>query len=91
MNAEEAPNVPAHEIAALYDLYNSTDGINWEWNRFFGGTKWNFTNPNPCNDTWVGVLCSDTLTADGELHVLKLLLSVFHLRGTLPESIANLT
>ena len=85
------PNVPEQKIAALYDLYFSTNGTNWEWNGYFGGMEWNFTDPKPCADLWMGITCSDDPTPDGDLHVLALSLYAYALRGTLPDSLCDLT
>lgn len=38
-------NIPDNERNALFDLYQSTNGINWNWkNETIYGLKWNFTN-----------------------------------------------
>jgi Leucine-rich repeat (LRR) protein len=83
-----AYNVPDTEIAALQDLYDATNGTFWNWHG--EGTKWNFTEANPCVDAWQGVNCSQ-VTADGFLHVTELVLYEYNLEGTIPPSIAQLT
>jgi len=67
--------IPQIECEALVDLYNSTDGTNWERNG-----NWNVTN-EPCG--WYGVLCSG--------HVTNLYLSVNQLSGTIPDSLGSLS
>jgi hypothetical protein len=81
-------NVPAYEISALSDLYQSADGDSWSWNQ--PGNKWNFTDADPCLDSWQGVTCSNNDTAS-TLHVLGLQLPNFHLVGYIPASLGNLT
>jgi len=43
-----SPNLPESEREALYDLYNSTNGDNWEF--YSGAVLWDFSDPNfnPC-------------------------------------------
>jgi Leucine-rich repeat (LRR) protein len=84
----DAANVPSTEIAALQDLFSSTNGNSWTWPDT--GNHWNFTNPNPCLDTWQGINCSTT-PLDGYLHVLQVKLDKFGLVGCLPASLEQLT
>ena len=85
-------NVPEYEIQALYDLYNATEGNEWQWDSSTqSGNPWQFTaNANPCSDDWLGVTCSST-PMNGYLHVIKLYLEHLNLVGYVPESIGNLT
>jgi Leucine-rich repeat (LRR) protein len=73
--AQVTPISPT-ECEALLDLYNSTNGINWD--RRDG---WNETN-TPCD--WYGVKCENT-------QVVKLNLSYNNLSGLLPDSLGNLS
>jgi uncharacterized protein YxeA len=34
-------NIPAEELSALYDLFNTTDGDSWQWKGSSG--RWNFS------------------------------------------------
>lgn len=48
---------------ALEDLYNSTSGPNWYWQKpySFYGIPWNFhglSSTNPCEERWQGLACS---------------------------------
>ena len=67
----------AMERAALVDLYNATDGDNWGTN-----TNWCTTYPV---DKWIGV------TTNEEGRVIKLRMAYLGLKGSIPESIGNLT
>lgn len=69
-------SIPASERAALIDLYNATDGPNWNFN-----TNWNTTNPV---STWQGV------TVEND-NVVSLNLSNQNLTGSLPNSLVDLT
>jgi Leucine-rich repeat (LRR) protein len=80
-------NVPDTEIAALQDLYDATNGDFWNWHG--EGNEWNFTDPNPCVDTWQGVNCSQ-VPSDGFLHVLDLNLNGYGLSGSIPGTIDQL-
>lgn len=86
-------NLPDNEFSALYDLYNSTNGLQWDWadESLQQGVPWNFSgNPNPCVDTWQGVNCSFDVLTD-EYHVQHLKLPAHNLVGRLPDSIQSLT
>jgi Leucine-rich repeat (LRR) protein len=76
-------------MTALYDLYNSTGGQNWEWNG--AGAEWTFTpTANPCQDLWQGVVCAlpSPYTTS---YVHQIALSQTNLVGTLPDSVGNFT
>jgi Leucine-rich repeat (LRR) protein len=81
-------SVPDTELAALQELYDTTNGDSWNW--YGEGNKWNFTDPNPCVDSWQGVNCSQT-PSGGFLHVTALGLNEYGLQGSIPLSIAQLT
>lgn len=68
--------VPALQLQALMDLYNSTGGANWNNN-----TNWGIGDPS----TWLGV------SVDVNGNVIYLNLASNNLVGTLPSSICNLT
>jgi Leucine-rich repeat (LRR) protein len=76
-------NIPPLERQALHDLYNSTDGSNWN---YYGGTHWNFSNPNanPCDIHWYGVICSV------EYHIIRLSVVSSNLIGAGPGTIGQL-
>eukprot|EP01032_Pedospumella_encystans_P015654 gene15654-17892_t len=83
-------SIPASELAALQDLYDATDGVNWVWSDD-PGIPWNFTNnPQPCRDNWQGVGCNYT-DPTSELHIVKIFLTSHNLLGTIPETIGNLS
>jgi Leucine-rich repeat (LRR) protein len=80
----------------LYDLYNSTNGVNWDWkidpHEDKDGVPWQFeTKENPCTSNWLGLYCKvvggPTL---GRFTVTKIELSTRNLQGQLPVSLATL-
>jgi Leucine-rich repeat (LRR) protein len=87
-SAEEVPNIPPYELNALYELYNSTAGVEWTWNEQ-PGVPWNFTqDANPCVDQWQGLSCTAVLT-DGFIHIATIWLNAHNLQGPVPKTIAN--
>lgn len=70
--------IPSSERAALVDLYQSTNGANWDQNE-----KW-LSSESEC--TWYGVTCDET-----QSNVVDLGLYYNNLDGTLPASIGNLS
>ena len=62
---------------ALLELYNSTEGAGWV-------TTWAI-DTDPCDDQWFGVNCL------GSPYVYELVLNENGLRGSLPNSIGDLT
>jgi Leucine-rich repeat (LRR) protein len=81
-------------MAALSDLYTSTQGPHWHWNISRQGVHWDFTgNPNPCQDEWSGLKCSAVVNVDGVDYqfVVALALPAHGLNGTLPASIGYLS
>jgi Leucine-rich repeat (LRR) protein len=83
------PNVPAYELQALQDLYDSANGDEWYWRPL--EPQWSFTqHVNPCAPVWQGLTC--TLPSPGTVYYIeKILLSGYNLNGTLPLSIGNFT
>eukprot|EP00295_Goniomonas_pacifica_P047535 CAMPEP_0175916486 /NCGR_PEP_ID=MMETSP0108-20121206/10872_1 /TAXON_ID=195067 ORGANISM="Goniomonas pacifica, Strain CCMP1869" /NCGR_SAMPLE_ID=MMETSP0108 /ASSEMBLY_ACC=CAM_ASM_000204 /LENGTH=212 /DNA_ID=CAMNT_0017239041 /DNA_START=15 /DNA_END=653 /DNA_ORIENTATION=- len=83
--------LPAPEVQALKDLYNSTGGPSWTHN-----TNW--LKGDPCENKWFGVVChppapqklSPKFLSDGQDHVYELSLAQNNLVGTLEESFGNL-
>ena len=65
------------EYQVLMDLYNSTDGENWN-------NKWDVGNNDLHLRMWYGVVIEDG-------HIIKLDLQNNNLNGTLPSSLSNLT
>lgn len=82
-------NIPYSEMLALSDFYQFTAGDHWEWRDDAYGTRWNFTHPAPCTDSWQGIKCEWGL--DDSYHVVNLTLSSYNLTGTLSDTISNLT
>lgn len=75
-DCNQQTNIPIEECEALVELYNSTDGSNWDNS---GG--W-LINPDPC--TWRGITCEGNF-----VHEIKLVSR--RLIGTLPSSMGNFT
>jgi Leucine-rich repeat (LRR) protein len=71
--------IPRDEREVLADLYNSTQGENWNTH-----SNWLGFSGTEC--TWYGVICND---AGGE--VIELDLNANNLAGSLPWSLQNLT
>lgn len=86
----ESANINSLELAALHDLYVSTNGSDWKWrNGTDAGAVWNFSDdPNPCFPLWQGLMCQCNLT---QCAITDLELSSYNLNGTLPDNIGNLT
>jgi hypothetical protein len=87
-------NVPSYQIEALQDLYDSTNGWQWNWKVPLTeyGVKWNFsqTSPNPCIEGWQGISCSSDCSHAPCL-ITELVLDGYGLDGTLPMSLGNIT
>jgi Leucine-rich repeat (LRR) protein len=83
MTSSYSNNISPEERQALHDLYDSTDGPNW----YNYGTRWDFSNPNanPCDEHWYRVTCSV------DFHIIGLYLYSSNLRGTIPETIGQLS
>ncbi len=75
------------ECNALIDLYNKTDGENWEYRRGYRNgswqytTDWNVTN-TPCS--WYGIGCDSGHVTEIFLHEIN------SVSGTIPDSLGNL-
>jgi hypothetical protein len=82
---------PSVELDALKDLYDSTRGDNWAWPT--GAVRWNFTQhqPNPCYEGWSGIGCTSNCSNNDPCNVIALFLESYHLVGSLPHTIGNLT
>jgi Leucine-rich repeat (LRR) protein len=81
------PNLPGYEINALYQLYNSTNGADWEYQGT--GTHWAFTpTANPCADGWAGITCILPYPYTTN-YINQLNLQQFNLQGSLPDAIGN--
>jgi hypothetical protein len=79
-------NIPSTERRALQDLYESTDGVHWNYGSSSAGTHWSFDDPdvNPCAEGWYGVQCSNN-------RITGLTLVGSNLIGTIPESLSQQT
>jgi len=75
-NCAEVTEIPATECEILLDLYNSTNGEQWNAN-----LGWNVTN-TPCS--WTGIICGDG-------QVTKVSLQRNQLSGSIPAELGNLT
>ncbi len=75
---------PSVELSVLEDLYNTTDGPNWNYGP--NGNPWNFSqrNPNPCAQNWAFINCYHCV-------IIDLLIENANLVGTIPSSIKKLT
>ncbi|XP_027941999.1 probable LRR receptor-like serine/threonine-protein kinase At1g06840 isoform X2 [Vigna unguiculata] len=71
------------EVEALRTIKRSLFDIN--------GNLSNWDRGDPCTSNWIGVMCSNTTLADGNLHVLQLQLLNLNLSGTLAPEIGNLS
>jgi Leucine-rich repeat (LRR) protein len=79
------------EYNSLYELYQQTNGVNWNWYNTTPPTiPWNFATYSldaPCSDKWQGITCSCTA---GKCEIINLDLSAHNVTGQLPESIGGL-
>jgi Leucine-rich repeat (LRR) protein len=85
----ETPTLVTDQYNALFELYNSTNGVFWKWYNLSSNSTipWNFSNPNlnnPCFDNWQGITCICSLS---ECNLKTLILSAHNLSGTIPTSI----
>lgn len=71
-------DIPAGERQVLLEIYRDTHGDNWKDN-----TNWNDEAGTECG--WSGVVCNQ------QEHVVKIVLDMNGLSGTLPASIGQLT
>ena len=94
----------SEEVDALYSLYQSTDGRQWQWkaNQTLYGIPWNFTitttgevsvGCDPCQTHWQGITCTSDSTGvtDSSCSIVSLTLSNYSLSGILPLALVNLT
>jgi Leucine-rich repeat (LRR) protein len=90
-------SLPTKEYNALFDLFEGTNGENWQWlsPTSLYGFPWNFsstTAQNPCSSShpWQGITC--TSSCGGQpCNVMILALEHFELQGSIPLSMGNLT
>ena len=75
----------AQEQQALLALYQATQGFTWRINLQWPAANENPPIYDPC--CWIGVSCR---FVSGSVHVFEINLAHNNLRGTLPESLANL-
>jgi Leucine-rich repeat (LRR) protein len=84
--------IPKIEYVSLQDLFNATNGENWNWEVPYStyGYPWVFNNASyrdPCDD-WQGLTC--TCHQSNEIcTVSSIFLSDFNMDGTLPDSFGN--
>ncbi|MFK8010440.1 MAG: LamG-like jellyroll fold domain-containing protein [Marinicellaceae bacterium] len=78
LKVRSIPPTPVDDIQrnALVELYNSTNGDNWQNN-----TNW--LNGDPCHDEWEGITCSSNTILEIELRNNNLV-------GSIPTEIGNL-
>lgn len=76
---------------ALNVLYNSTNGARWYYS--LPGQPWTFDgSPDPCGDSWSGVICENCNTSSATpCNVTGLTLDFFGLLGPLPVELCNAT
>jgi hypothetical protein len=86
ISTSSSANIPSTERRALQDLYESTDGAQWNYGSSSAGIHWSFDDltVNPCEQRWYGVQCSD-------YHVTGLFLAGSNMIGTISESLSQLT
>jgi len=86
VNSKWKPCISPLEWQALENLYDSTDGPNWNY-LYDAGIPWDFFNPNtnPCDELWYGITCSV------DYHVVDLSLGYSNLKGTIPATIVQLS
>ncbi len=91
-----AYSLPGEEYSALQNLYESTHGQFWVWEKPYieFGYPWNFTNAgtpeNPCNPNqlWQGITCSSSCKTI-PCNIIQIDLTEKHMDGTLPKSIGD--
>jgi Leucine-rich repeat (LRR) protein len=97
-------SVSSKEVEALFFMYTSLDGDNWQWrNESLFGPKWNFTDPidesDPCGGPagpWQGVVCNSMLAipcSEGNVshcNIAGLELIKFGLKGQFPDATCDL-
>jgi Leucine-rich repeat (LRR) protein len=87
-------NISVAEYNALYDVYTSTAGWNWNWDLLLPvNTIWYFPCllSDPCSQNWQGVTCSVYVSNSSQCAVTELVLEEYNLQGTLPASVEYLT
>lgn len=87
-----AGTLPASQINGLHALYNSTNGVFWNWAPAVTGARW-FTNSaavEPCADNWQGITCTANCSTASFCDIVSLKLSGYSLDGILPEQLSLL-
>jgi Leucine-rich repeat (LRR) protein len=81
--------LPDAQYFALYELYNCTNGVAWQWRNESTGVPWQFeTKANPCRENWQGLGCSVTGSPPQEEYtIVSIDLSSRNLQGRLPSSV----
>lgn len=85
-------NISEGEFIFLENLYNSTVGTDWRWNRLLPTSSiWHFPSflSSPCGDSWQGLTCSNQ-TGSTNCTIKAIILPAANLQGTLPSSIDRL-
>jgi Leucine-rich repeat (LRR) protein len=82
------------ELTALEDLYNSCNGLHWQWD--FGSpstTIWTFPTDVsvPCSRGWQGLVCKSTGSNSSTCSITALELRRYGLEGPLPSTINGLS
>lgn len=75
-----------NEYQALYDLYRSTNGWDWDYRE-----SWNFTSgADPCNPPWVGLKCQEYSSSSGtNFHITSIEFYHCNMHGSLPDSLGT--
>jgi hypothetical protein len=96
-------DLPTAEMSALFDLYNTTGGVYWNWRPevievdshvIVLGSPWNFTK-NSSTGEYIYKPCGGDLNLEWQgvtcvdSHVNKLEMIFFNLSGTVPDSIGQ--
>ncbi|EKD24573.1 MAG: hypothetical protein ACD_80C00199G0001, partial [uncultured bacterium (gcode 4)] len=81
----ESMDVPQAECQALVDLYNSTDGDNWN-----NHDHWFWYTDTVCNN-WNGITCNWRQDENGFDHVYQIDLRDTNLVWPIPESVEDMT
>ncbi len=68
---------------ALYSLFNSTNGDDWNWINPINMWKFDNISEHPCRDNWEGIICNNC-------DIIALNISSHNLTGRLPHDISNL-
>lgn len=87
-----AGTVPADQINGLEILYDTTDGLKWQWKPSYFGIEWSFDDDsNPCMDNWQGITCSTACSERDSCDIIELELNDYGLRNHLPSQLSLLS